>query len=78
MIWTFFNIYYTTIRNPIRGLRTFNSITGKFFLYNKINNENKRVLYRVVDNTKAREFIRTIERIPNYDKYINNGPGIYN
>ena len=72
------NIYYTTIKNPSRGLRTFNSMIGKFFLYNKINNEQKRCLYRLVDNTKKRELIRTVERIPNYDKYIDNGPSFYN
>jgi len=60
--------YFHEIKNPVRGLRTFDSITGRFYLYNIINNQQKRQLYTLVDNTKKRQLIRLIERMPKYDK----------
>lgn len=60
--------YFHSITNPSRGLRVFDSLTGKRFLYHTVDNQQKRQLYSLVDNTQPRMMTIITERMPEYDK----------
>lgn len=60
-------LYFTTIKNPLRGLKHYDPVSGNKYMCRPIINTQKRVMVSVVDNTKQyqRNMVRRQERMKN-------------
>ena len=63
--------YFSTIVNPIRGLKIMDVISGNRYMGTKIDNSQKRVMAYKVDNSQHRIMVRHQERMVRFNESNN-------
>ncbi len=66
------NLYFHSIKNPMRGLQFTDPIKGNRYLYHTIDNTQKKQMYHLIDNTIKRNMIIIQERMAKYEREDTN------